>query len=92
MINRREALKSLAFIPILGKSGSSASAVQLGTKHFLLFFDNQACDVSDLINLETPEGLQGPEVVIYYVPLKLRFEQTIEDAVRLYEVDSGVRS
>ena len=86
MITRREALRSIAFIPLLGKSGSSASAVQIGVKHFVLFFDEQVCDVEDLINLRTPDGVPPPDAVVYFVPLKLRFEQTIDDAIRLYEV------
>lgn len=87
MINRREALKSLAFIPLLGAKGSSASAIQVGTKHFLMFFDVQCVDQSNLAETFMGGFPDAPlDAVVYFVPLKLRYEQTIEDAIRLYEV------
>lgn len=85
---RRELLKALVpmtaaptFV-INGIAKSEAHLIPPG--FYLLFVDAQVVDVQDLMDnhRQIPEG-----VCIEIIPLKLRHEQTIDDAVRIYGLD-----
>lgn len=88
IFNRREALKGLAFLPMM----KGAKAVQLGdpkAKHFILFFDRQVLDAQALTE-NSYEGLLPKNASIILIGLHLRRDQSIEEAVQLYEVPDGV--
>lgn len=87
---RRDLLKSLlpvAFLPQLTingkKTASEAAAIPPG--HYLMFVDAMVCDIYELLGGPNvlPEG-----TTIHIIPLKLRPGQTIDDAVRIYELDN----
>lgn len=87
IFNRRDLLKSMlpvALTPTLtinGKPAAAASAVHAG--RYVLFADAQVVDGETLADQRSN---LADDIVIEIVLLKLHHGQTIDDAVRLYEL------
>ena len=63
-----------------------ALAVQIeANAHYILFYDAQAIDGQELAMREMP-GLPS-NCMIELVPVKVRYDHAIDDAVRLYKVE-----
>jgi hypothetical protein len=63
-----------------------AAAVATAPMRYILFVDPQAVNIDALVDSSDP----GVEVIV--VPVKLREDQTMDEAVRLYEVQSHAGS
>lgn len=63
----------------------NAKALPIGGKHFIMFFDAQTMDAEELALRDYPELPR--DCIIEFVRVKLKHGQTIDDAVRIYEIE-----
>ena len=84
-MNRRELIQALLPVPFVphlvinGKMSSGSAAIPSGD--YLLFIDNETVDMGSFMGVQVPD-----DVRITIIPMKLRHDQTIDDAVRMYKV------
>ena len=82
---RRDLIRSIFCLPMLRDNHMpDVVHVPVTEKHIMMFCDSRSVNIDALVRLPAPAG-----VAIDIIPLKLRPGQTIEDAVRLYEVRAG---
>jgi hypothetical protein len=85
-VTRRGMLKLLPsppFIPHIVVEGETKSAaVKLTPRFYILFFDAAALDITTLMD----EPVPVPDVEMELVALHLRPGQSLEEAVKIYEV------
>lgn len=80
-IGRRKLFQALSMIAI----APAAKALPIGGKHFIIFFDAVTMDAAELA---TREYANIPsDAIIELVPMKLRSGQTVEEAVKVYEIE-----
>jgi hypothetical protein len=86
-MKRRHFLSRLAAVPLVaqliveGKTVSAATKLEPG--HYLLFVDPKTVNIEDLVDAAAP---LPKDCFIQIITVKLQGEQTMDDAVRLYQV------
>lgn len=90
IVTRREVLQLLSATPLLRvvvpDSNVDAQQAELTKGFYVMFVDRDSVNLEDLSKTEIPEGIE-----MQVIPLKLRSNQTIDDAIKLYRVDPKER-
>lgn len=87
-MERRYFLARLGAVPLAAQlviDGKAASVnAKLESGHYLLFVDPQAVNIEDVAGAASP--MLPPDCFIEIISVKLKPGQTMDDAVRLYQV------